>query len=380
MNTQPSPASSSRPPMPPRMSLWSRIQVVTDYFAWPLRTSHYVELVNPLWASHALQARVEKVWDETRDARTLTLRTGLNWRGHRAGQHVRIGIPVGGMHYTRTYTISSPPERDDGCITITVKVIDAGRISKHIVRNIKVGDYLPIGLPQGDFYLPDAQPVKPLFITAGSGITPAMSMLRSLIAQGRLPDSVHIHYAPHELDVIFGKELKEMASKHGRYKLHQVFTQEYDALKPAMSHFSAEQLAQLCPDWPTREVYACGPPSLLAALEQHYTQAGLRRQLNIERFRAEFAAVPAEAVGGRVRFASSGIEVDADASTNLLRVAEDAGMNPPHGCRMGICHTCNTKLVSGCVRDLRTGKILNEVGSIVQTCICATAGDCELEL
>ena len=69
-----------------------------------------------MWTSHALQARVEKVWDETKDARTLTLRPGVNWRGYRAGQHLRIGVPIGGMHHTRTYTISSPPERDDGII------------------------------------------------------------------------------------------------------------------------------------------------------------------------------------------------------------------------------------------------------------------------
>jgi ferredoxin-NADP reductase len=364
----------------PQRSLFDRISAVTDLFAYPLRTSHYVELVNPLWTTHALQARVVKVWDETKDARTLTLKPGINWRGHRAGQHVRVGIPVGGMHHTRTYTISSPPEREDDCFTITVKAILGGRISHHIVRKIKVGDYLPIGLPQGDFYLPDAQPVKPLFITAGSGITPAMSMLRSLIAQERLPDSVHIHYAPHELDVIFGKEMKEMAQKHARYTLQQVFTHEYGEFKQTKGYFSTEQLNRLCPDWKEREVYACGPQPLLAGLEKHYEQAGMMRHLHIERFRAELAEVPAEAVGGRVRFAKSGLEASADARTNLLRVAEDAGMNPPHGCRMGICHTCNTKLLSGCVRDLRTGKILNEAGSIVQTCICATAGDCELDL
>jgi stearoyl-CoA 9-desaturase NADPH oxidoreductase len=364
----------------PRPSLLSRIAAVTDLFAYPLRTSHYVELVNPLWTTHKLQARVVKVWDETKDARTLTLRPGLNWRGHRAGQHLRVGVPVGGMHYTRTYTISSPPERDDDCFTITVKAIAGGRISHHLVRKVQVGDYLPIGLPQGDFYLPDAQPVRPLFITAGSGITPAMSMLRSLIAQERLPDTVHIHYAPHEFDVIFGPELRQMARTHPRYTLHEVHTHEYGEHKQTKGYFSAEQLNRLCPDWAGREVYACGPPGLLAALERHFEQAGRTRHLHIERFLASFAEVPADAVGGRVRFARSQREVQADSKTNLLRVAEDAGMNPPHGCRMGICHTCNTTLVSGCVRDLRTGKVLNEAGSIVQTCICAAAGDCELDL
>ncbi len=359
---------------------WAKIYKVTDYFAYPLRTSNYVELVNPLWTTHNLQARIEKVWDETKDARTLTLRPGVNWRGHRAGQHIRVGIPLEGMHYTRTYTISSPPERDDGCVTITVKAIAGGRLSRHIVRNLKVGDYLPIGLPQGDFHLPDAQPVKPLFITAGSGITPAMSMVRSLIAQERLPDTVHIHYSPHELDVIFGLELKEMAQKHKRYHLQEVYTHAYGELKQTQGYFNAEQLNRLCPDWMERDVYACGPPGLLAALEKHFEEAGRSRYLHIERFLATFAEVPQDAVGGTVRFMKSNVDVQADHQTTLLRVAEDAGMNPPHGCRMGICHTCNTKLLGGCVRDMRTGKMINEVGSIVQTCVCAAAGDCALDL
>jgi stearoyl-CoA 9-desaturase NADPH oxidoreductase len=371
---------TTTPPISTATSLWLRIESITDYFAYPLRASHYVGLINPLWTTHALQARVEKVWDETKDARTLTLRPGINWRGFRAGQHLRIGVPIGGMHHTRTYTISSPPERDDGCITITVKAIAGGRISHHLVRSVLVGAYLPIGLAHGDFYLPDAQPVKPLFITAGSGITPAMSMLRSAIAQDHLPDSVHIHYALHEFDVIFGKELQQMAREQPRYRLQQIFTHEYGEQKQTKGYFSTEQLERLCPDWKEREVYACGPQPLITALEKHYEQAGLLRHLHIERFRAELATVPAEAVGGRVRFAKSGVDAQADASTNLLRVAEDAGMNPPHGCRMGICHTCNTKLISGCVRDLRTGKVLNEAGSVVQTCVCATAGDCELDL
>ena len=130
--------------------LLSRLRAVADLYTYPLRLSHYAELVNPLWSTHKLQARVVEIWDETRNSRTLTLKPGLNWRGHRAGQHVRVGIPANGKHYTRTYTISSPPEREDDCFTITVKAIDKGTISHHIVRNIKVGDYLPIGLPQGE--------------------------------------------------------------------------------------------------------------------------------------------------------------------------------------------------------------------------------------
>lgn len=355
----------------------AKLSTITDMFAYPLRTSHYVELVNPLWTTHRMHARVVEVWDETRDCRTITLQPGANWRLHRPGQHIRVGIPVDGRHYTRTYTISSPPERDDGRFTITVKKIDGGRLSHHIVRHLKVGDHIPVGLPQGDFYLPDASPIQPLFITAGSGVTPAMSMLRSLIAQQRLPDTVHIHYAPHEFDTIFGKELRKLDAGHRHYHLHEVHTRKQDG---RAAHFSRDALEKFCPDWRERDCYACGPPGLLAALEQTWEDAGLSNRLHIERFRAELAPIPDDAVGGKVRFARSGVDVDADGQTNLLRLAEDAGLNPPHGCRMGICHTCNTTLKSGCVRDLRSGAFINEPGAIVQVCVCATAGDCELDI
>lgn len=362
-----------------KVSLKSQVMRIIDSFTFPLRTSHYVELVNPLWSTHKLQARVVRVWDETKDARTITLKPGLNWRSHRAGQHIRVGIPLNGEHFTRTYTISSEPERNDETFTITVKAISGGKLSPYIVRKIKVGDYLPIGLPQGDFFLPDAQPVLPLFITAGSGITPAMSMLRSLIAKNRLPNTVHMHYAPHELDVIFGAELRHMAVNHKLYTLHEIHTHSYGELKQTKGYFNAEQIDELCPDWRTRDVYACGPPGLVAALEQHFEKAGRSHYLHIERFLADFAPIPADAVGGLVKFIRSGAEVVASHEMTLLRVAEEAGLNPPHGCRMGICHTCNTKLVSGMVRDLRTGKLIMGVGSIVQTCVCAAAGDCELD-
>jgi stearoyl-CoA 9-desaturase NADPH oxidoreductase len=373
--------------MPPTRPLLSRIasaaSAVGDAFAWPLRTSHYLELVNPLWSTHALQARVEAVWDETADSRTLTLRPGRNWRAHRAGQHLRVGVPIEGKAYTRTYSISSAPERDDECISITVKAIAGGRMSTHLVRNILPGDYLPIGIPQGDFVLPDAMPVAPLFISAGSGITPIMSMLRSLVAQERLPHVTHLHYAPHAHDVIFGNELRELSARHPRYKLELLYTRaaKTGEQTPGSSHhFSAEQLERLCPDWRTREVYACGPQGLLDALEAHFAAAGLQKRLHTERFRAKVAVQPTSITPGDVLFSRSQRTARSDGVINLLRLAEDNGLNPPHGCRMGICHGCDATLRAGCVRDLRTNTLYSEPGQTVQICVCAAAGDAELEL
>lgn len=359
-------------------SLWSHIVDVASLVATPLRPSHYLELVNPLWSSHTLRARVEKVWDETADARTLTLRPGRGWRGHRAGQFIRVGASVGGMRHTRTYSIASSPDGGDGCITVTVKAAPGGRVSPFLVRSVRPGTYLPISPAQGDFVLPEAVPVRPLFITAGSGITPVMSMLRTAVLRGNMPDAVHVHYAPHAHDVIFGQELERIAAAQPRYRLHPVYTRDGD--RPGGKHFSAAQLDALCPDWRERDVWACGPQSLLDAVESHWSTAGLLRRLHVERFHAPRAPLPDGAAGGRVRFAASACDAEAAADMPLLRVAEDAGLNPPHGCRMGICHTCDATLLSGCVRDLRTGALLDEPGQRVQVCVCAAAGDVAIDL
>lgn len=364
----------------PAERLPSRLSRLLDLFAYPLRASHYLELINPLWATHLLQARVVDIWDETRDSRTLTLKPGWHWRGHRAGQHIRVGVTVDGRHFTRTYSLSSAPERRDGRFSITVKAIAGGRISHHLVRRVKLGEYLPIGLPQGDFFLPDAQPVRALFITAGSGITPVMSMLRSRQAQGRVPNAVHIHYAPHELDVIFGSELQAFDAAEPLYRLETIHTHEYGADKQTKGYFSLAQIDRLCPDWREREIYACGPAGLITAIEAVVADADRSLHLHIERFRADFAHTPVQAGSAQIRFQRSGISVAGDAVTPLLRSAEDAGLNPPHGCRMGICHTCNTTLLAGEVRDLRSGTVIREAGSTVQICVCAPAGDCELAL
>lgn len=363
-----------------KLSIKSGFSSVANRFAYPLTLSHYVELINPLWSTRRLQARVEAVWDETKDTRTITLRPGANWRLHRAGQHVRIGVFLDGRQFTRTYTISSAPEQGNGSFTITVKAVPDGRASQYLVRQLKVGDYVPVGLPQGDFYLPDASPVQPLFITAGSGITPAMSMLRSMDHRRKWANTVHVHYAPHNFDVIFGKELRSFADSPAPYQLHEIHTHEYGEDKQTKGYFSEEQLSRLCPDWRDRDAFLCGPPGLIAAVEKLFEAEGLSRQLHLERFVADFAPADESTVGGAVRFAASGTTTETDGSTPLLRVAEDAGLNPQHGCRIGICHTCNTRLVNGCVRDLRTGELFNEPNTTVQICVTAAVGDCELDL
>jgi ferredoxin-NADP reductase len=358
-------------------TLARRLVRVADLFAWPLSASHYLELINPLWSTHSLRARVEDVRAENADARSLVLRPGRGWRPHRAGQFVAVTVTLGGTRHVRTYSISSAPEQfmRDGCLTITVKAVPGGRVSGHLVRTLERGAHVALGLPQGEFVLPEATPARPLFVTAGSGVTPVMSMLRSLAARDALRDVVHLHYAPRAEDVIFAGELADLARRHAGYRLHVVHTRSGAASSPRR-HFTPALLDGLAPDWRRRDCYACGPQGLLGALEEHWSQAALPDRLHVERFQAALASPPSGCAGGRVRFVDSGRDVVADGSTSLLHVAESAGLDPPHGCRMGICHTCSATLISGCVRDVRDNRLISEPGSKVQLCVSAAAGDC----
>jgi ferredoxin-NADP reductase len=310
------------------------------------------------------RARVEAVTQETADARTLTLRPGRGWRRHRAGQFVKVGVEVDGRILTRTYSITSPPERSDGRITITVKAMPGGRVSNALVWGLRRGDDVHIGLPQGDFTLPENVPQRILFVTGGSGITPVMSMLRSFAARSAMPDVTHLHYAQTAGAVIFASELARMAREHPRYRLSVVATREGGARFDGTALPSDE-----------RETWACGPESLLDALAEH-----VRSGLHVERFRAKLAVAPRDATGGLVRFGRSRRELEAGPATSLLDVAERAGVQAAHGCRMGICHSCDATMVAGCVRDMRSGKHIAEPGARIQICVCAAAGDVEIDL
>jgi ferredoxin-NADP reductase len=363
----------------PSRSIWSRVADVASLAATPLRPSDYLALVTPLRGMHGLRARIESIIEETDDARTLVLRPGRAFRLHRAGQFVRIGAEIDGRLVNRTYSISSPPDPRDGRIAITVKRVPGGKMSTHLARDAKAGEYVTVDQAQGDFVLPDAIPARLLFLTAGSGITPVASMVRALAAQGAIPNTIHVHYAPRAKDAIFGAELADLAARVPAYRFALITTREGSAARRAQ-HLDRARLDALVPDWATRTAWTCGPEAFLTSVEGAFAEAGQGERLNVERFRPRLAPADPNATGGRVRFGLSRAEVDAQGNAPLLDVAERAGVRAPHGCRIGICHSCDTTLVSGCVRDLRTGARIDEPGARVQVCVCAAAGDVELAL
>jgi stearoyl-CoA 9-desaturase NADPH oxidoreductase len=347
--------------------------------AWltsPLLPDDYLGLVNPLWSSRELRGRVEAVRPETANAASLVIRPGRGWVGHRAGQYVRVGVDIDGVRHWRPYSLSSPPNRADGCITITVTAVAQGRVSGHLVRRLTRGAILRLAPAEGRFVLPDEPPPRLLFVTAGSGITPVAAMLRGLAAGVRMPDVVLVHSAPTAADVIFGAELRLLAAVSPSLRLYERHTRA-GAGRPR-GRLTVAQLLAICPDWSEREVWACGPTGMLDGIERHWRAAGIADRLHVERFRPARASVSGS--GGRVRFVTSGRQAVADGGTPLLFVGEGAGVLMPSGCRMGICYSCVARLRSGLVRDLRSGHEHGEEGALIQTCVSAAAGNVDIEL
>jgi ferredoxin-NADP reductase len=336
----------------------------------PLLLDDYLGLVNPLWSARQLRGRVEAVIPQAADAATLVIRPGRGWAPHRAGQYARVGVEVDGVRYWRSYSLSSPPQRADGRITITVKADPHGLVSPYLVRRVTPGTIVHLTPAQGEFTLPEPPPDRLLFLTAGSGITPVAAMLRGLAAQGRMPDVVLVHSAPTPDEVIFGAELRALAARFAGLRLYERHTR-------TAGRITMTQLRRVCPDWRRRHTWACGPTGMLDEAERHWLRAGLTDRLHIERFRP---AATVGGVGGRVIFTASGRCTDADGATPLLVVGENAGVLMPSGCRMGICYSCVARLRGGRVRDLRTGHEHSDEGQLIQTCVSTAAGPVEIDL
>jgi stearoyl-CoA 9-desaturase NADPH oxidoreductase len=338
----------------------------------PLLPDDYLELINPLWSTRELRGRIEKIRHETPSAATVVIKPGYKWPGHRAGQYVRIGLDIGGVRHWRAYSLTSDPDRRDGRISITVKNVDEGKVSPYLVRRSEPGTIIALGGVEGDFVLPADPPRKLLFVSAGSGITPIMSMLRHLARDDGLGDTILLHSARTPDDVIFGNELRALASEHAGFRLHEQHTSARGRMEP-------RHLNELCPDWREREAFISGPGALLDALTSLWEEHADPERLHVERFQPKLG-VGEEGDGGTIRFIASDRETESDGHMPILVAGEEAGLSLPYGCREGICHTCVGALRSGRVRDLRNGKVYGQEGEMVRTCISAPEGPIEIDL
>jgi ferredoxin-NADP reductase len=353
-----------------------RLASLVEALLTPHGMDRYLELVNPMLVRREIRGEVTDVRRQTADTVTLTIRPSRAWRGFTAGQYVRVSVDINGVRRTRCYSPVCSQHGRDGQLELTVKADPKGLVSRYLHEHAERGMVLGLSQPDGGFTMPESRPGKVLLISGGSGITPVLSMLRTLADERHTGEIVFLHYANTADDVLYRDELAELAARHPGVKVVLAYTL---AKTGADLHgfFSAEHLAQAAPWYRDAETYLCGPKPLMDSVRELFGEGELSERLHTEEFTPPALKFDAADATGRVRFAHSGKEF-ANSGKPLLEQAEDAGLSPEHGCRMGICFSCTKVKTSGCVRNAKSGELSEEENVEIQLCISVPVGDVEI--
>jgi ferredoxin-NADP reductase len=340
-----------------------------DLLSGPHGVDRYTELVAPTWTLGEARAKVIDVRRTTPRSVTLTLapnETFMSTHTVKAGQYVNLTLEIDGRRHTRCYS----PANAEGSATLelTIGHHDGGLVSNYLYERARRGMVVGLAGVGGDFVLPAGRPRRILFVSGGSGITPVMAMLRTLIAEGHRGEIAFVHYARSGAEACYREELAAYKELPRVRVLHGYTRSDAGDL---VGRFGADHLAAAMPS--PDAVFVCGPTTLIEAVRAHC------ENVYTESFVPPVLEAPANPSGGRITFADSGIDV-VDDGRSLLDQAESAGLTPQNGCRMGICHTCTRRKTAGTVRNLVTGAVSTAPDEDVQICVSVPVGHVDLSL
>ncbi|WP_320672257.1 ferredoxin reductase [Patulibacter defluvii] len=351
---------------------------LADALAGPHTVDHYLELLRPDWAVKRIRGEIVDVRHQNADSVTLTLRPTVTWPGFHAGQHVELSVDIDGVRHRRCYSPSGSADTRARTVELTIRTHPEGIVSQHLKRHARVGEFVGLSLPQGDdFVLPVPRPGRIVLISGGSGITPVLSMLRTLTDEGYAGQVSFLHYVRTADDLLYADELAGIEARHPNVTVLRAHTR--DDRGDLRGHLDREHLRAALPEDRDAAAFVCGPGALVEAVRTIWAEDELTTPLRYEHFAPpELPDLDPDQLG-EVTFAASGTTVEATGRT-LLQQAEDAGLTPVHGCRMGICRTCVCRLEHGRVRSTLTGEVHGAPGDEVAICVSAPVGDVTLDL
>ena len=347
------------------------------------------------WRSPTLLARCVRVIDETPDVKTFTFVAEPSVEfTYQPGQFVTLNLEINGKTIKRAYSISSTPSRPHS-LDITVKratppnnVPDAppGLVSNWLHDNLQAGSQVKIGSPLGDFSCVEHPSSKILFISAGSGITPMMSMSRWLLDTNAGSDIVFFHSARTADDIVFRQELELMTSRYANFQLATTLTREDSNSSPGgrVGRFSKSMLKEIAPDFAERTVYVCGSEAftqqvkeilqeLKFPMKNYYAESFGKPKKNKKENQLQLQKTT---VSQTLVLAKSGVELTYDSADTILETAEKEGIELPSMCKMGACHKCKLRLLEGEVHYDENPEC--EEGHIL-TCIAQPVGRVVIE-
>lgn len=347
----------------------------------PMVFDFWVQHLNPVWSWAQPLARVVDRIEEATDTVTLVLAPNRHVGRFQPGQHVNVSAEVNGRRITRSYSLTGVP-RPDRQLSITVKRVPGGVLSSHLVQHARVGDVLGVGPAFGEMVLPRSVHGRWLFLAAGSGITPLIGLTRALAARQMPVNLQLLYWVRRREELCFVPELQALAQRFPGFKWQPIVTEEAQLRTGEVAGLiSGEQLNALVPDLIERQVHACGPGGFVATARELIEPVA-------ERFVAEgFTPAPvvasasaAEAQTYQVHLQRTGRTLAVRSDQSLLAALEAQGLNPPSGCRMGICHSCSCPRVEGRTQDSHTGDITHEPTEPVRLCVSRACSDLTLDL
>jgi len=321
---------------------------------------------------------------ENADTATFTFRAPSGaWFDYQPGQFLTLDLPVPGGNVQRTYTISSSPSRPLS-ISVTVKAQKSSTGTRWMLEHLKPGMKIKAFGPSGIFSFQRHKAKKYLFISAGSGITPMVSMTTWAWDSGEMPDIVFVHAARRPSEIIFRERLEQFANRVPGLQLR--FTVEeaepFRAWHGYQGRLSQIMLGLMAPDYLEREVFCCGPEPFMQSVREMLISLGY----DMEHYHQESFGAPVateaeapvlddivldEEAKASITFAASGVTATCTETDTVLAVAKGAGLNIPSGCNFGLCGTCKVKKVSGDVHMVHNGGISDEdieAGYILACC------------
>ncbi|VAW47573.1 Flavodoxin reductases (ferredoxin-NADPH reductases) family 1, partial [hydrothermal vent metagenome] len=306
------------------------------------------------------------------------LKPSKNWSQHIAGQHISIQVEINGIRYQRIFSISSSPNhhRQTGLIELTIRKQDHGKVTQWMANHLQHGTTVRISAAQGEFTLPNH--TKPLLLIAGgSGITPFRSFIHQLAAKNSQQD-VHLIYYNQSITPLFAEEWQDLTQSLNKLKVSLIDT-DVDGL------ISTQQLLKICPDFNHRKTYLCGPHGLITTSRDLLIEQGVEAQdIHHELFGPKpvcrTSSINSKQQDSMVTFTESNTQIKSAPQQTLLELAENADLNPPSGCRMGVCHQCKCSKKQGVVYNTLTDTYSDTGTEDIQLCVSIAVGDVTVDL
>jgi ferredoxin-NADP reductase len=350
----------------------------------------FIQLFKPEWRHGHIAASVISKRNENHKIYTLTLKPNATWQTFKAGQHVMLSVEIDGRFLTRTFSISSSPREFErtGLIQLSICELANGTVTPWLKRELGTGDTVYLSQAQGEFCL-NIQDTK-LFIAGGSGITPIRSMLKQSRGEPWLKQAHLLFYQDTPEEAIFSEDLAEL--KEAGLNVHLFYSKQDGFI--SLEHVRQALNLNATPDtdfFQRTEAYICGPGPMIhtstdilkqAGLEEafiHYEYfgrapvSGVTRHL-LDNQAAEFIQVDYLTSGKQIQFTAGSV------TKSLLELAEEQGLKPVSGCRMGICHQCICKKKTGRVFNTKTQEVSDSGPEDIQLCLSVPLGPVELEL